>query len=346
MRQQTSPADLGPPGAVPDMQADAPGERKLRYEVIRNRLRQAIADQRIAQGMVLLEGAVADVFGTSRVPVRKAFELLHEEGLLQKFPGRGYLVAPRGQHVEPLRLTIDEASLGQDAQGGAIYIPSESERIHGELEQSISTAVVFGHFRVDEARAMAHLNVNRVALREVLGRLVDRGLVEKSAYASWRAGPLTARSIAHDFELRLLLAPVALQESAPKLDPQFLASLHHGLFDTATLGTEALLRLESQIHVDCLAQHPNAKLLSVLGQCQMPLIVNRTFCRMLRQPPNPALLAEYRQIVQCLCEREFAMAAEALSAHLQAARKRTQQQLKVLAVLPEPTLADYLVRIS
>ena len=322
------------------------GERKLRYEVIRNRLRQAIADKRIVPGLVLLEGPVADVFGTSRVPVRKAFHLLHEEGLLQKFPGRGYMVAPRGQQVEPQRLAIDEASLGQDAQGATIYIPSESERIYGEFERSISAAVVFGHFRIDEARAMKHFNVNRVALREVLSRLVDRGLVEKSAYASWRAGPLTARAIAQDFEVLLLLAPAALLNSAPKLDEQFVLGLRGSLSDPEAVGTEELLRIESQIHGDCLSRHPNAKMLGILQQCQMPLIVNRTFLRMFQQSTSRLLLDEYRAIVEHLCARQFALAAEALEAHLEAARKRTQQQLKVLAVLPEPQFPDYLVRVA
>lgn len=116
---------MSPPASDPASAEESTeaGERKLRYELIRHRLRQAIVDRRIVPGLVLLEGPVADVFGTSRVPVRKAFHLLHEEGLLQKFMGRGYMVAPRGQQVEPLRLPIDEASLGQDAQDATIYIP-------------------------------------------------------------------------------------------------------------------------------------------------------------------------------------------------------------------------------
>lgn len=341
-------AGIEPEPSAPPTPAEA-GERKLRYEVIRNRLRQAIADKRIVPGLVLLEGPVADVFGTSRVPVRKAFHLLHEEGLLQKFQGRGYMVAPRGQQVEPQRLSIDEASLGQDAQGAqgaAIYIPSESERIYGEFEQSISAAIVFGHFRIDEARAMAYFNVNRVALREVLSRLVDRGLVEKSAYAAWRAGPLTARAIAQDFELLLLLAPAALLESGPRLDEQFLLGLRDALSDPEALGTEALLRIETQIHGDCLAKHPNSKIRGILRHCQMPLIVNQTFLRLFQQSTSPLLREEYLAIVEHLCERRFALAADAFAAHLQAARKRTQQQLKVLAVLPEPQFPDYLVRVA
>jgi DNA-binding GntR family transcriptional regulator len=339
-------ADAAPASSAPVVAASVAGARRLRYDVIRNRLRQALQERRIVTGMVLLEGPVAEVFGTSRVPVRTAFELLFEEGLLQKFSGRGYLAAPRGSEVAPQRLPINEASLGQDGRDATIRIPPESERIYGQLEEAISTCVVFGHFRIDEVRATAHYEVNRAAVREALGRLVDRGLVEKSVYASWRAGPLTARAIAQDFELRLLLEPEALRSSGPLLDLQFLSALQGRLNDAASLDTESLLRIERQIHGDCLAHHANTKLLGVLGHCGMPLIVNQLFCRMFKQPPHPALVAEYLLVVEHLCAQRFAQATEALAAHLQAARKRTQQQLKALAVLPEPPLPDYLVRIA
>ena len=331
------PAEAAPP--------PEPGPRELRYDVIRNRLRQAILDGRVAAGLVLLEGPVAKVFGTSRVPVRKAFEMLHEENLLRKFQGRGYLVAPPGEQPAPRRLPIDEAALGLDTPDATIRIPSESERIYGQLEQAISTCVVFGHFRIDEARATEHFRANRAAVREALGRLVDRGLVEKSVYSSWRAGPLTARAIFQDFELRLLLAPQALRLSAPQLDPAMPAALRRELA-SPSLDLEGLLRVERAIHVDCLAHHQNTKLLRILTRCELPLIVNQLFCRMFRQPVNPAVAAEYARIVDCLCEARFDQAAEALADHLRAASKRAPSQLKALAVLPEPPLPDYVVRIT
>ena len=55
--------------------------------------------------------------------------------------------------------------------------------------------------------ALASPDYRRVALREVLSRLVDRGLVDKSTYASWRVAALTARAVNQDFELLALLAP-------------------------------------------------------------------------------------------------------------------------------------------
>lgn len=339
----TQVQDSGQPAAA-GASADQ-GPRELRYDVIRNRLRQAIQEGRVAAGLVLLEGPVAKVFGTSRVPVRKAFEMLYEENLLRKFSGRGYLVAPPGVEPSPQRLPIDEAALGLDTPDATIYIPSEGERIYGQLEQAISTCVVFGHFRIDEVRATEHFRANRAAVREALGRLVDRGLVEKSVYSSWRAGPLTTRAISQDFELRLLLAPQALRASGPKLDPAMLAGLRRDLASDA-LDMEGLLEIERAIHVDCLAHHQSAKLQRFLKLCELPLIVNQLFCRMFKQPVHPAVVAEYARIVDGLCAGRFDEAAEALAAHLSAASKRAPSQLKALAVLPEPPLPDYVIRLA
>ncbi|MBN9321764.1 MAG: GntR family transcriptional regulator [Delftia acidovorans] len=341
--------ETGEPGESGD------SERRLRYELIRQRLRQAIVEQRVAPGLVLLEGPVAKVFGTSRIPVRKAFELLHAEGLLSTFDGRGYLVARPGQAVQPQRLTLDAQALGLEAGQATIHIPSESERIHDELEQSISIAMIFGRFQIDESAAMDHFNVNRVALREVLSRLVDRGLVEKSTYAAWRVAALTARAVNQDFELLALLAPAALRESGPRLDREMLASLRQGLQGATApgvpdtqepLGPEQRLeqRVEQHLHGDFLARHPNDKLVGMLQQCQMPWLIHSTFCRMFPQSPNPPLTENCRQVVDALWEGEFERAAQALQDYLAQARKRAQLQLKVLAVLPETQLPAYLVR--
>ncbi len=77
-----------------------------RYAMIREVLRNAILSGAAANGLVLLEAPLAELFGTSRVPVRKALNLLHEEGLISRFDGRGYLVNPESREVEPLRLSL------------------------------------------------------------------------------------------------------------------------------------------------------------------------------------------------------------------------------------------------
>ena len=83
-----------------------------RYAMIHQILRDAIVNGTARHGLVLLEAPLAELFGTSRVPVRKALDLLHAEGLICRFNGRGYLINPDGLNMEPLRLPLSHGHLG------------------------------------------------------------------------------------------------------------------------------------------------------------------------------------------------------------------------------------------
>ena len=83
-----------------------------RYAMIHQILRDAIVNGTARYGLVLLEAPLAELFGTSRVPVRKALDLLHAEGLICRFNGRGYLINPDGLNMEPLRLPLSHGHLG------------------------------------------------------------------------------------------------------------------------------------------------------------------------------------------------------------------------------------------
>ena len=171
---------------------------RLRYRLIHDQLKSAIA---LGPGLRQDPGAGgktgARIFGTSRVPVRKAFEMLHADGLLHTFEGRGYLVASAdGSAPEPLRAPLSEAALGFEQARAPLELPSNSERIYHALEAAVSIAITFGHYRIDESVAAKAFGVSRSAVREALSRLRDFGLVEKSAYSHWLAGPLTARAVA------------------------------------------------------------------------------------------------------------------------------------------------------
>jgi DNA-binding GntR family transcriptional regulator len=121
-----------------------------RYATIRQVLRDAIVNGDVAEGLVLLEAPLAELFGTSRVPVRRALDLLHEEGLISRFNGRGYLVNPDGTHVEPLRLALTHHQLGLDSSEELVDTRPLGERIYEEIGAALSTCIAFGHYRLDE----------------------------------------------------------------------------------------------------------------------------------------------------------------------------------------------------
>lgn len=345
---------LSPPVSPPpstSAEAGAEADTRLRYRLIHDQLKSAIALGRVAPGLVLLEGPVARIFGTSRVPVRKAFEMLHAGGLLHTFEGRGYLVArPDGSMPEPLRAPLSEAALGFDEAPAPLELPSNSERIYHALEAAVSIGIAFGHFRIDESSAAETFGVSRGTVREALSRLRDLGLVEKSAYSHWLAGPLTARAVAQDYELRLLLEPAALRASQSHLKRNMLiaalAEIDSAILEPDLIDADALQRIETTLHVDCLQHAPNRKLLEMIEHAHMPLTVNHAFFNAFNLHPELTTLTEHRAVLAHLLAGEIDTAASALEAHLLAAHKRTLQRLKVLAVLPEPDLPKYMQRIA
>ncbi|MDR5806225.1 GntR family transcriptional regulator [Caballeronia sp. LZ001] len=326
-------------------------DSRLRYRLIHDHLKTAIALGNIAPGLVLLEGPVARIFGTSRVPVRKAFEMLHAGGLLHTFDGRGYLVAhPDGGVPEPLRAPLSEDALGFDRPPEPLDIPSNSERIYNALEGVISLGIVFGHFRIDESDAAEAFGVSRGTVREALNRLRDRGLVEKAAYSHWLCGPLTARAVAEDYELRVLLEPAALLASAPSLSraqlEAALVEIERAIALPDSVDAAALYRIETTLHDSLLSFSRNRKLRAAIGHAHMPLIVNHAFYDAFNLHPEAGMLSEHREVVRLLLKGNAQAAADALTQHLRAGQKRTLQRLKVLAVLPDPDLPAYMQRIA
>lgn len=318
--------------------------------MIRDALRASIRQGRAAAGLVLVEAPLAQLFGTSRVPVRQALNLLHEEGLIRRFEGRGYLVDPHNEASEPLRTPLTRQLLGLDAEEELIDMRPLGERAYEDLAASVGTFMVFGHYRLDEQLAAEHLNVSRSVVREALMRLRDQGLVEKEPYSQWLAGPLTAQSVIDDYELRSLLEPQALRQRAPELSRDLLQDMLEriALAQQSQGGAERALieRIEHDLHVECLTGLRNQKMAALIRQYQSQMNIGRILHGALRRSLDESMLDEHRRVIEALLVGQTSAAVEALSQHLVNARERTLQRLKVLSVLPEPIRPTYLIRLS
>jgi DNA-binding GntR family transcriptional regulator len=75
-----------------DVRSGAP--RRTAAELVYQALKRDIITLRHRPGSALGEQALADTYGTSRVPVREACRRLQQEGLLIAIPYKGYFVSP------------------------------------------------------------------------------------------------------------------------------------------------------------------------------------------------------------------------------------------------------------
>jgi DNA-binding GntR family transcriptional regulator len=321
-----------------------------RYETIRNTLRKAILCGQTIPGLVLVEGALAELFGTSRVPVRQALNLLHEEGLIRRFDGRGYLIDPEGTSETPLRVPLTHKLLGLEPQEDLIDYRPLGERVYDHLAETVIHFMVFGHYRIDEQSAAEALNVSRAIVREALLRLRDKGLVEKEPYSQWLAGPLTAQAVKQDYELRMLLEPDAFRQGVGQVARRDLEAMLKRVIKAQEAGQRVqradIEQLEQDLHVTCIAGVSNARMAAVIRQCQIPMNVGRVLHQTLNTSNDEAMLVEHRLIFEVLLYGTVDSACSCLRDHISKARERTLQRLKVLSVLPEPEIPSYLERLA
>lgn len=321
-----------------------------RYETIRNTLREAIVGGQAIRGLVLVEGPLAELFGTSRVPVRKALNLLHEEGLIRRFDGRGFLIDPEGNNEAPLRVPLTRKLLGLEPQEDLIDYRPLGERIYDHLAETVVRFMVFGHYRIDEQAAAEELNVSRGVVREALMRLRDKGLVEKAPYSHWLAGPLTAQAVKQDYELRMLLEPDALRQGIAQVSRSDLEAMLNRIIQAQKQGRQVhradIEQLEQDLHVTCIAALNNSRMAAVIQQCQIPMNVGRVLHEALHTSNDEGMLMEHRLIFEALLYGTVESACSCLRDHITKARERTLQRLKVLSVLPEPEAPSYLERLA
>lgn len=321
------------------------------YRIAYDIIKRQITNKHLPRGLVLLESRMAELLAMSRAPIRRALELLHKEGLIHRFNGRGYLVGPDevgADNIIPLRLGLSEA--GFRAPEGL----SESiglftwERIYRQIASAVGRSIPFGTYRIIESAITERFGVSRTVAREVLGRLRDRGLIEKNRWSTWIAGPLTARTVDECFDIRILLEPHALRAVTAVRDRAAVEGLRSRLF--AAIARDALERtefdqLEGEVNDLFLKTSWNQRLLTVVEECRMPMVINQLFEEYFGPTDHRVTLTELLLVIEHLCLGAIDAAAAALAAHLEAARQRTKARLKVLAVIPDPETEPYLERI-
>jgi DNA-binding GntR family transcriptional regulator len=319
-----------------------PFAQEPRYELITRVLRSNIQGGTLPEGLVLLEGPIAAVMQTSRVPVQTALRQLMDEDLVHRFDGRGYLVGPQGKSTAPLRRDIGEFTLNvPEGVDDALQTRGTWRHVYEEVEEQVASCQIFGEFRIIETELSDYLGVSRTVARDVLARLQERGLIRKNASSHWIAGPLTARTVREKFELRSIIEPAALRMAAPFILYPDVEHLLDMIDSDVTLISETLSDALLEL---CIAQAPNTTLVDMIRSNRLLLSsVNRALTS-LGLPNDEAMIDQYRTLFDLIARHPIDSAAEYLRDHVQIMARRNLARMKIVAVISEAgAFAPYLI---
>jgi len=304
------------------LEAVAEGARQAApiYERVSQLLRKALADGSIPEGLVLLEGPVAEILSVTRTPVRKALLALEEEGLVSRFDGRGYTAGAAG--AEPRRIALDAAMLGVDDGAGPVRKTLGWEAIYDEVERNVVHLSVFDSYRVNELELARHFNVGRAVARDVLLRLESLGLLEKDERMRWAIKPLDATRLNHLYELRWLLEPTALRGGVQVTPPEELqrltGNLQRAMAAYPKITRIALDDLEHDLHVSLLSRCPNADLLQSLQRTHCVLTLSKhVLGESAPMPRSDPFMSEHLAILESAAGGDIGHAEGLLRKHLE-----------------------------
>jgi DNA-binding GntR family transcriptional regulator len=318
-----------------------PLAQEPRYELIGRVLRENILSGVLPQGFVLLEGPIAAVMQTSRVPVQSALRQLLDEGLIHRFDGRGYLVGQGGAQIVPVRRDIRELDLEiPKVVDQALQTRGTWRHVYDKVEDEVASCQIFGEFRIVETELADHLGVSRTVVRDVLARLQERGLVRKSPSSHWIAGPLTARTVSEKFQLREIMEPAALRLAGPHLRYAEVEAL------LERIGTDPEITpqyLGDALLEHCIAQAPNAALVEIIRSNRLLLSSVDRALILLGLPRDEDTIEQYQTLLELITHHPIDSACEYLRYHLSITARRYLARMKIVAVIDETgSFAPYL----
>jgi DNA-binding GntR family transcriptional regulator len=307
------------------------------YQMVREVVAANVANGNLPLGTRLQTSAVADRLGVSRPPVKRALDLLAQDGVISALDTQGYVVGPPLANGAPARTNLHRLALDLPEALGKNLGQASWERIFEAVEADVMNCIPFGTFQVSEAVIGDHFDVSRTVVRDVLSRMATRGLITKDRSSHWIAGPFGARMLDDAHDVRRLTEPSALAAAMPHVATALVTS---GAVPQATIE-----RVEQDLHVEMLRPLRNKLLAQTVRLSQISLVINRLFSTYIGVHDEAEMLREHALVYDHLLvgDPEGAMAAS--RHHLDADHERARARLKVLSVFEAARIAPYLSRI-
>lgn len=293
-------------------------------------LSRGIRSGRLEPGTVLLEGPLAQMFGSSRAPVRQALSALRVERLVSRFEGRGHVVGSTRAGIR--RVAVSPDMLGIESDPRAMRKPFAWEAIYETVERAIIHRSAFGRLRVNELELARHHGVSRSVARDVLTRIESLGMLEKDERQRWTIVSLDRERLMNLYELRECLEPAALRHAFPALSRPWLCDMRDRLTQGRAaypkVSSLAMDDLEFDLHVRCLAPCGNRELLAALLKTRCVLTLSKHILGVeMDLPEADPFMEEHLRVIEAMVNGDQHEAIRALHDHLRLSRPKVIDRL-------------------
>ncbi|MFJ1311511.1 GntR family transcriptional regulator [Agrobacterium sp. P15N1-A] len=173
-------------------------------QTIANEITLLVTSGEIGAGEHLRAQHIADRFGVSRQPVRDAFQILSDQGLVELKENRGFfvkestvgIVEPVSDEAQPFEVANDYQRLAEDWLTDKI--PAE----------------------VTELMLRERYKLTKAQLNDILMRAAREGWAERKQGYGWRFLPVakTVEAFEQIYRFRMLIEPAAMLEPEFRLD--------------------------------------------------------------------------------------------------------------------------------
>lgn len=297
------------------------------YEIIASSIKKG----RLKKGTLLLEGALAEIFGVSRSPVRQALASLQHNGLICTFDGRGYLVGKEPGEILKCKLGPSDFKLNEES----VQAPRKTEAwrsVYDRIERDLLHQSLYGSYRINELELSRHYSISRTVSSQVLTRLSLMGLVERDERSRWQLTQWDEARLGELYEVRRRLEPYVLMRAAEFLRQEqlegYIERLHQAMSTYPNMDSRQLDDLESDLHIETLGHCPNRQMLQILRRSHSLLLSGKHILLDKSYfPDEEPFFREHLNIFENLHAGRADLAAQSMEEHLLIAERKVKQRM-------------------
>lgn len=292
---------------------------KTLKEQLYHALKKSIDNGHLEPGLVLLEGSLADIFGMSRSPVRQTLDRLHEERVICRFEGRGYLVGSYPSEV--IRRSLSETDFRPVGIGVKIERTDSWRAIAEQVERDVVLCSMKGTFELNELQLSRCFDVSRTITHRILLHLQSLGVVEKVKYSSWSVVPLDNERVHNLYEARRQLEPFMIARATVNIPERdivlYIEKLDFAASRYPDIESSLLDEMENDLHYKVVSTGDNQEIMGMLRRTRPILLVSKHLLgSSVDMPEQDPFFGDHRRVFEKMRERQGELASRALAEHL------------------------------